>query len=409
MKDTQLYERLLGLKAPWHVSDVQLDLAAQEIMIWVDCDDAVWACPECHQRMHVHQYEERRWRHLDTCECKTYIVMRVPRVICEKHGSQTVQVPWAEPYCRSTKAFERCGIDTLKATATKPGSSLLRITWDEADGIKQRAVARGLMRKEHRAPQTVCFDEKAVGRGHDYVTIVVSVRDNKGVVEHVAEGRTQAAADSYWRTLTDEERRNVEFIGMDMWKPYRDSAVAHVPDAQSKIVYDRFHVTSHMNTAVDDVRKEEHRDLLMRGDQRLKGTRQLWLYGFENLPRRWKTHLRALTTCTLKTAKAWRVKELLREMYSTCTNYAEGRSFFTTWYREAMRTRLDPVMKVARMCKEHLSSILTYFIHRVTNAFSEGINNVVQSLVKKAYGYRKRERFRTDILFHAGGLDLYPR
>lgn len=408
MKDTHLYEQLLGLKAPWHVSDVRLDVAAQEIAIKVECNEAVWACPACGQRMHVHQYEERRWRHLDTCECKTYIVMQVPRVICATHGSQTVQVPWAEPYCRSTRAFERRGIDALKATSTKTAAALLGMTWDEADGIKQRAVARGLARKEHRVPEVVCFDEKAVGRGHDYMTIVVSACNNAAVVEHVAEGRTQAAADSYWRTLSKEERRTVEFIGMDMWPPYYESAVKLVPDAAAKIVYDRFHITAHMNTAVDEVRRQEHRDLLMRGDARLKGTRQMWLYGFERLPRRWKAHLRALAASTLKTAAAWRVKELLREMYTTCTTYAEGRSFFAAWYREAMRTRLEPVMKVARMCKEHLPGILTYFIRRVTNAFSEGINNLIQSLIKKAYGYRKRERFKTDILFHAGGLNLYP-
>ena len=74
----------------------------------------------------------------------------------------------------------------------------------------------------------------------------------------------------------------------------------------------------------------------------------------------------------------------------------------------AIRSRLDPVKKVARTCKSHLDHILTFFVHRLTNGPIEGLNNGIQGLIKKAFGYRNRERFKTDIFFHFGGLDLYP-
>ena len=83
-------------------------------------------------------------------------------------------------------------------------------------------------------------------------------------------------------------------------------------------------------------------------------------------------------------------------------------AFFEGWYSWAIRSRLDPVKKVARMMKKHLPNILSYFRHRITNAALEGINNKIQALIKKAFGYRNKDRFKNDILFHCGGLDLYP-
>ena len=87
----------------------------------------------------------------------------------------------------------------------------------------------------------------------------------------------------------------------------------------------------------------------------------------------------------------------------------EGREFFGRWYRWAIRSRLEPIKKVARSLKAHLDNILTFFTHRITKAVLEALNNRIAGLVKKAFGYRNRERFKTDILFHLGGLDLYPR
>jgi transposase len=91
-----------------------------------------------------------------------------------------------------------------------------------------------------------------------------------------------------------------------------------------------------------------------------------------------------------------------------CDTVKKAGRYFGQWYGWAIRSRLEPVKKVARMCKRHLSNILTFFEHRHTNGPMEGWNNAIQGLIKKAYGYRNKERFKTDIFFHLGGLDLYP-
>jgi transposase len=109
----------------------------------------------------------------------------------------------------------------------------------------------------------------------------------------------------------------------------------------------------------------------------------------------------------LKTSRTWAWKELFRDFWASET-VEEGRAFLGRWYRWAMRSRWEPIKRVARSVKAHRDNVLTYFTHRSTNAALEGLNNRIAGLVKKAFGYRNRQRFKTDILFQLGGLDLYP-
>jgi transposase len=207
MQDIQLYQQLLGLAEPWYVEAVRLDLKAQEVEVKVAVREQVWGCPECECRMHVHQWDSRRWRHLDSCQCKTFIQAEVPVVLCPIHGSQTVAVPWAEKYGRFSKLFERLAIDLLQECSVSGACRLLRISWEEADGIKQRAVARGLLRREAEPVKRLGVDEKSAGRGHNYVTVVASLEPGRAArVEYVGDGRKQEALDGYWKGMSAEHR-----------------------------------------------------------------------------------------------------------------------------------------------------------------------------------------------------------
>lgn len=407
MQDTQLYQQILGLVRPWRVTSVALKKDERIIEVEAVCDDEVWACPECGQRAHLHDYERRRWRHLDSCQFKTILSANVPRVKCQEHGTVTVKVPWAEKHSRFTAFFERLAIDVMLECSISGACKLLGISWAEADGIKQRAVKRGQARKQAEPLPRLCIDEKSFGRGHDYVTIVVRANPKRATVEHIADGRETASLDGFWQSLTPAQLNSVEAVGMDMWEPYLLSTQKHLPDADGKIVHDPFHLVRHLNQAVDKVRIAEHKTLRALGDDRLSGSKQLWLYGLENLPERWDARLNELRNQKLKTSRAWAIKEYFRDLW-VCRTVTEARTYFGNWYAWAIRSRLKPIQNVARMFRRHANRILQVFVHHLTNAPSEGINNKVQSLIKKAYGYRNRARFKTDIFFHCGGLDLYP-
>ena len=408
MKDTHLYEQILGLVAPWSVASVTMKKEDRIIEVEVVCADQIWACPECGHRAHLHDRERRRWRHLDSCQFKTILVADVPRVKCPDHGTVTVKVPWAEKHGRFTALFERLAIDVMLECSITAAADLLDISWDEADGIKQRAVQRGLARKKPRIMRHLCVDEKSFAHGHDYATLVVCPGGaSSTTVEYIGDGRDVASLDRFWESLSHEQLMGVEAVGMDMWEPYLISTRKHVPDADDKIVHDTFHLIRHLNEAVDLVRRQEHKILREQGDDRLLGSKQLWMYGMENIPGKWQGRFDTLRAEKLKTGKAWMLKEFFRDIYG-CQSAEEARHFFASWYQWACRCGLRPIIRAAKMFKRHLQRILTVFIHRLSNAVAEGINNKVQSLIKKAYGYRSRERFKTDIFFHCGGLDLYP-
>ena len=357
--------------------------------------------------MHIHDYEERRWRHLDSCQFQTILVSRVPVVRCPEHGSQTVAVPWAEKYSRFSRLFERLAIDVLLECSISGACGILGISWEEADRIKQRAVKRGLACKEPAVMPRLCVDEKGMGHGQNYVTIVAHVEAERTTVQYVGDGREQASLDAFWQSLLPAQLAGVEAVGMDMWEPFVQSTLAHVPEANGKIVHDPFHLVKGMNEAVNDVRKLEHRRLQAAGDDLLKGTRQLWLYGLENVPPQRAQQFEEVWRINTQTSRAWRLKEVFRNFW-LCDTVQEAQDYFQQWYSRAIRSRLGPVKKVARTCKSHLDHILTYFTHRLTNGPIEGLNNGIQGLIKKAFGYRNAERFKTDIFFHFGGLNLYP-
>jgi len=407
MQDIQLYEQILGLVAPWQVESVTLKPKEREIEVRVSFAATLWGCPECQGRMHIHDYEERRWRHLDSCQFKTIIVARVPVVRCPDHGALTVAVPWAEKYGRFTQLFERLAIDVMRECSISGACEILGISWDEADGIKQRAVKRGLARKVPTVMPRLCVDEKGMGHGQNYLTIVAEVAAGKTTVQYVGPERRRESLDAFWEGLTMEQLAGVEAVAMDMWEPYVQSTLAHVPGAATKIVHDPFHLVKYMNEAVNEVRKNEHRRLQAEGDDILKHTRQLWLYGAENVPAQHAQRFDAVKELNLETSRAWAIKEVFRSFW-LCDTRPQAAKYFDKWYGWAIRSRLAPVKKVARMCKRHLENLLTFFEHRLTNGPMEGLNNAIQGLIKKAFGYRNRERFRTDIFFHFGGLDLYP-
>jgi len=410
MRDTTLYQHLLGLHEPWTVSRVELDVEGQRVDVWVDHPRGRrWPCPQCGTECSLYDHaQERTWRHLDSCQFQTFLHARPPRVKCPEHGVRQVQLPWAEPRGRFTLLFEAFAIRVLQETTIQAACRILRISWDEAWHLMRRAVARGLARKPVRLIAYVGVDEKAAGRGQrNYVTIVCDIV--QGTVEEVTTGRTKQSLLSYFASLTDEQRRAIEAVAMDMCNVYIQAVLEAFPEeGQQKIVFDRFHLMKHMNDAVDAVRREEHRRLLARqGRSSLTGTRYMWLYSKEQVPQRyWGTYY-ALRDSDLKTARAWAIKENLRRLWDYKT-LRGAQPYWKRWYFWATHSRLEPVKKAAKTLKAHLYGIFNYFTHRITNAMTEGINSRIDELWAAGRGYRNKQRFRIVVLFHLGGLNLAP-
>ena len=408
MDDTELYTKLLGITPPWRVTRVTVNMAAERIDVWVEeAPGTKFHCAGCGAARAVYDHtEEQAWRHLDTCQCQTYVHARLPRTSCPVDGVRQIAAPWAEPRSPFTRAYEGWLIACCRECDVTGVHRLTTASWDSIWGVLSRAVARGLARKPHRLPVRLGVDEKALCKGQRYETIVVDL--DRSTVEAVLDERSQASLEGYYRQFSPGELAGIQAIAMDMEAHYIQATHACVPDAAAKIVFDKYHAVRTVTEAVDAVRRQEHKTLQAADDRRLTGTKHLWLWNAENIPAWRRAEFDALKHAELKTSRAWALKEALRPFwayrYPKC-----AAKHFAAWYFWATHSRLPPIIKAAKTLKRHLPNLLTYFKHWITNATSEGINSKIQTIKLMACGYRNREHYKTAILFHCGGLDLYPR
>lgn len=407
MRDRDLYAKLLGIEAPWSVSDVDVRLDDGEVEVFIEyASTARLACPTCGADCPGYDTRTRTWRHLDTMQFRTLLTAEVPRVKCDEHGVKQIGVPWAEPGSRFTALLEKVVIDWLKEASTSAVARLLRMTWDEVDGVMQRAVERGLRRRESQPLRSIGIDETSFQTRHEYVTIVYDTE--RGRVVEVLDGRGQESLENFFWDTPYEHLETLEAVSMDMWAPYIAATRNHIPEADNKIAFDRFHVAKHLGDAVNDVRRQEHAELRSFGDDLLKGSRYLWLKNPENMSPEHRLRFEALRGTNLRVAKAWAMKETARHLW-TYVKRGWARKAWERLLDWMARSRLQPMLKVSKMLRKHLWGIVNAIVLRVTNAHLEATNAKVQALKKRACGYRNRRRFRDAILFHCGGLELYPR
>ena len=406
MKDTQLYEQLLGLSKPWSVSRVELEIEHSRITVHVQCEQGVvWGDPETGQdRAHIHGWVERSWRHLDTCQFETVIVAKVPRLKYKSGRVEDAAVPWAERYSRITLMMEAFVVRLLQASANVSRvTALVKLDWHTVNHVMQRAVERGL---QHRAEEPVPYlgvDEKSFLRSRKYASVLTDISRSR--VLEVVPGHKLEDAFKLLKCLTPAQREGVRAIAMDMWPAYMSAARSLLGNAD--IVHDKFHISKYLNDAVDQVRRSEHKALLRQGDMSLSGSKYAWLKGLPDKRCAEAVAFRHLYHANLKTSRAWALKESFAAFWDYRYPKAAKR-FFDTWSTRAMRSRIKPLKKVTEMLRRHSEGLFNYTQHRITNAAAEGFNSIIQSLKATARGFRSFANYRVRILFFCGKLDLRP-
>lgn len=244
------------------------------------------------------------------------------------------------------------------------------LSWNQVDGIQSRAVSRGLARKKKEPVQDIGVDETSAKKGHNYLWAVQSV-------------------------------------SMDLWPAFIGGARKWLEDADSKICFDRFHVAGFFGKAVDQVRKREHRDLKADGNESLKGTKYDWLRNGNDIDGRSRRRFTELTRQNLKTARAWAIKETASRLWDYTSETWAGKAW-RSLFGWMWRSRLSPMVDLARSLKRHFYGIMNAIMLGIDNGMAESINSKIQKVKKMACGFRNVGRFQNAIMFHFGGLDLYP-
>lgn len=207
------------------------------------------------------------------------------------------------------------------------------------------------------------------------ISVLYSIRPATVVFSEQARLAPDTQSDAkqpYYQALTATQLAGIQAVAMDILEPFIAATHEHVAEAAGKIVFDRFHIMTHMTKAVDDVRKAEHRHMQAAGDNTLKRTKYFWLFSEENLPEHYAQWFTGLKTMHLKTGRAWAIKESLRDL----GNYQRkgwAERHWKKWYFWATHSALPPVVKAAHTANSHLANVLTYFARLLEKNLLAGV------------------------------------
>jgi transposase len=399
--EKELFEAALGICEPLYIREVVFDMERQELRLHIDFSKGGrFSCPVCGaEELPVHDTADKTWRHLDFFQYKCYIHMRTPRVDCPQCGKKLWTPPWSRKGSGFTLLFEAFVMSLAKAMPMLQIADLVGETDTRLWRVVCGYVKRAYEKKPFASVSRIGIDETSSRKGHNYVTIFADMdsrqilfategKDSGTVGRFAAEMLAHGASASQIREAT-----------IDMSPAFIAGVEAHLPEAG--VTYDKFHVIQTLNRAQDEVRRMEQKK-----NPLLKRSRYVWLKNPENLSKGQREQLETLSRANTKTAKVYQMKLTFQDIYRCVADPAEAREAIMKWLSWAVRSRIKPVRAFAKTVKEHLDGILRYFETRLTSGAMEGINSRVQTIKRRARGFRNIDNFIAMIYLEAGGLDL---
>ena len=231
--------------------------------------------------------------------------------------------------------------------------------------------------------RTLLIDEKAVRRGHNYVTIVLN--GDTGELLYMAEGKKREVIDRFFEQLTQEQKDKIEAVGIDRSGAYQSSVEEHLPNAG--IVYDRFHLMMNLNQAVDEVRRQQWRKASVQDRKLIKGSRFLTLAHGENLNQSGKQKLQALLEVNEELSIAYQLKEQFKAIFQYRRQGWALRAL-DQWCEMAQASELSSFQRLARGFQKQRERVCAFVKHRLTSGKIEGFNNLLSRIIHRACGIK---------------------
>ena len=330
------------------------------------------------------------------------------RVDCPGCGVRVERMPWVSGKHRLTEAYSWYLAGWAKRLSWKEVAEAFRTTWDHVFCSVERAVIWGREHQDLSGIEAIGVDEIAWQRGHRYLTLVYQIDSDCKRLLWVGEKRTVRTLLRFFRWFGKERSQALRFVCSDMWKPYLKVIARKAGNAIN--ILDRFHIMAHLSKAIDEVRAGEAKELKQKGyEPILTKTRWLLLKKPENLTETQDTKLSALLQYNLRSIRSYLLKEEFQLFWSYASPYWAGQ-FLDKWCTKTMRSKIEPMKKVARMLRRHRPLLLNWF--RAKKQFSsgivEGFNTKAKLTTRKAYGFRTY-RAAEIALYHALGALPVPK
>lgn len=347
----------------------------------------------------------RRFEFVPMWGIAVFFLYAMRRVECPRCGIKVERVPWAEGKNHLTTTYAWFLAKWAKRLSWKEVADAFQTKWDNVFRAVKMAVAWGLAHRDLGNVTAIGIDEICwKKKGKKFLTLVYQIDAGCKRLLWIGKDRTRKTLEDFFQEFGPERSLRLYFVCTDMWKPYLQ-VVAKMA-SQALNILDRFHIMSHMSKAIDKVRATEAKSLKAKGKEPvLTGSRWCLLKRPENCTEKQTVKLQELLAVNLKTIRAYLLKEDFQRFWAYKSAAWAGK-FLDDWCRRTMRSRIEPMKKVARMLRSHRGLLLNWFRAKEKIALGavEGLNNKAKVTTKKAYGFKSFDVIKIALYHTLGNL-----
>lgn len=347
-------------------------------------------CSRCHQPAPGYdQLPERHFEFIPFWGFLVFLLYSMRRVDCPRCQAVVVEeVPWGDGKRTLTRAYMLFLARWARRLSWKETAGAFRTSWEKVFDAVEHVVTFGLEHRVLGQIDAIGVDEIQYAKGHKYLTLVYQIDLGVTRLLWVGRERTIESFRGFFTVIGDEIASQIVFVCSDMWEPYLK--VIREKCSEALHILDRFHIVAKMNKALDEVRSSESRRIQSEGRTPvLKKSRWLLLKREENLKDDQRFRLRDLLRYNLATVRAYLLKEAFQQLWDYNSPAWAGK-FLDEWCRQVMRSRIEPMKKIARSLREHRELILNYFRAQklLSSGVVEGLNNKAKVTMRRSYGFR---------------------
>jgi len=403
MIETKIFEAALTIQSPWYVKDIQFDVDSKRLDIYIDFKRGSTfpsSDPTFPDKYKVKDTLDKTWRHLNFFEHECYLNCRTPRIDLGGNKTELISPPWAGVVSGFTLLFEAL---IMELCAHMPVHSVCQIIKESDNKIwrmLEKYVDKALSSEDYSHITAVGMDETSRTKGHKYITLFVDML--KGKTVHVADGKDNQTVNEFVKSLETHNgnRDQVTDVSCDMSPAYIKGVKDFLPNAT--ITFDKFHILKIINSAVDQVRREE-----ILSQPILTNARYVLLKNEQNLTQNQREKLEELqlSKLNLKSIRALHIRENFQEIYKASTD-EDFQIMLKKWYFWATHSRLEPVITAAKTIKKHWDGVVAWKKSQISNGILEGLNSIVQAAKAKARGFKTFRYFRVVVFLVTGDLNF---
>jgi transposase len=386
------------------------DHAAAEKTLLVDVRErkkSMGCCSGCGVAGPVYDHlPARRFQFVPLWGILVFLVYAMRRIDCPRCGPTVEKVPWADGKRHVTKTYSWFLAEWAKRLSWKETAFVFKTSWETVFRCVEYAVEWGRARVDKSGVKAIGIDEIHWGCNSKFMTLVYQIDNHCKRLLWIGRDRTEESLSPFFRWFGAEETAALKFVCSDMWKPYLNVIRRYAGHAVN--ILDRFHIMSHFSKALDEVRAQEAKEMKKKGfEPVLKGTRWCILKRPENLTDKQKVTLAELIQFNLKSVRAYILKEEFNQFWEYSYRGCAAK-FLDQWCVRAMRSKLNPIKRIAKMLRSHRDLIMNWFeaSGEIALGAVEGLNNKAKVGTKLAYGFRTFEAHEIALYHRLGKLPV---